>query len=87
LRVLLTSKKGLFATKLVTLLNYPLRNVKKNHYSTAIQTLQRVGKGKEGGECVRRLGWGKYLEEPQGGNDLVGLFSRGKTIGVQPQLI
>ena len=53
----------------------------------AIQTLQRVGKGKEGGKCVRRLVLGKYLEETQGGNDLAGLFFGGKTIGIQPQLI
>jgi len=30
--------------------------------------------GKEDGECVRRLGWVKYLEETQGGNDLAGLL-------------
>jgi len=51
----------------------------------AIQTLQRVGRGKEGGEWVWQLVLGKYLEETQGGHDLAGLFSGGKTIGVQPQ--
>jgi len=46
----------------------------KSEDLTAIQTLQRVGKGKKGGECVRRLGRVKYLEGTQGGNDLAGLL-------------
>ena len=58
---------------------------KKIMEKTAIQTLQRVGRGKEGSEWVRRFVWGKYLEEAQGGHDLSGLFSGGKTIGVRPQ--
>ena len=80
---------NLLALWRITGSNYTLRWDLSNFLkkAPAIQTLQRVGKGKEGGECVRRLGWGKYLEEPQGGNDLAGLFFRGKTIGVQPQLI
>jgi hypothetical protein len=48
---------------------------------TAIQTLQRVGRGKAGGEWVWQLVWGKYLEETQGGHGLAGVFSGGKTIG------
>jgi hypothetical protein len=59
--------------------------VKYNRYNTAIQTLQRVGRGKAGGEWVWQLVWGKYLEETQGGHGLAGVFSGGKTIGVQPQ--
>jgi len=41
----------------------------------------------EDGEYVRRLVWGKYLEETQGGNDLAGLCFRDKTIGGEPQSI
>ncbi|MCJ7641243.1 MAG: hypothetical protein MUO29_05025, partial [Desulfobacterales bacterium] len=52
-----------------------------------IQTLQGVGRGKGGGEWVRRLVWGKYLDEAQGGHDLAGVFSGGKTIGVQPNAV
>jgi len=59
--------------------------VKQKMGTFAIQTLQRVGRGKEGSERVRRLVWVKYLDEAQGGHDLAGLFSGGKTIGVQPQ--
>jgi len=51
----------------------------------AIQTLQGVGRGKEGSEWVRQLVWGKYLDEAQGGHDLARLFSGGKTIEVRPQ--
>jgi hypothetical protein len=61
--------------------------VKKNLPETAIQTLQRVGRGEEGGKYVRRLVWGKYLDEAQGGNGLAGLFFGGKAIGIQPQSI
>jgi len=59
--------------------------VKKRFRRFAIQTLGRVGRGKEGSEWVRRLVLGKYLEEAQADNDLAGLFSGGKTIGGQPQ--
>ena len=61
------------------------RNVNSNLCLISIQTLQRVGRGKEGSEWVRRLVWVKYLDEAQGGHDLAGLFSGAKTIGVQPQ--
>jgi hypothetical protein len=62
-----------------------LEFVKVKLVPVAIQTLQRVGGGKEDGEYGRRLVWGRYLEETQGGHELAGLFSGGKTIGVQPQ--
>ena len=69
----------------MVLLLLSTRNVNEILIDTAIQTLQRVGRGKEGSEWVRRLVWVKYLDEAQGGHDLAGLFSGAKTIGVQPQ--
>jgi hypothetical protein len=53
--------------------------VNKFGIAIAIQTLGRVGRGKEGSEWVRRFVFGKYLEEAQADNDLAGLFSGGKT--------
>jgi len=47
----------------VKILSHPLRKYNLNLEISAIQTLQRVGRGKEGGEWVWQLVWGKYLEE------------------------
>ena len=62
-------------------------DVKLNYRAFAIQTLQRGERGKEDGKYVGRLVWGKYPDEPQGGNDLAGLSFGGKIIESQPQSI
>jgi hypothetical protein len=51
----------------------------------AIQTLQRAGRRQRGRRVPSAVGWGKCFEETEEGDDLGGLFLRGKKIGVQPQ--